>query len=468
MPKFFLLSLGCDKNLVDSEVMLGSLVKDDHSLALTPQEADIIIVNTCAFIGPAKKESIDTILELAEYKKSGNAKVLVVAGCLAQRYHEELKNEIPEIDLFVGTGEYAEIVSVINNNFRERKLSRPEFAYTEFTPRINTQPKHRAYLKVAEGCSTGCAFCIIPKLRGGAKSRAIQDVVNEAKTLVSHGVQELLVVAQNLTSYGFDRDKTYWLASLLRELNQLDCKWIRLHYCYPDNFSDELIRIVSDSEKICHYIDIPFQHVNDEVLQRMNRRGTTKSHILTLIDKLRAFIPDVSIRSSFITGFPGETESQFEELKEFIISAKLDHVGVFPYSDEEGVLSEKSDGHLPEEIRIQRAEELMKIQQAISRDNLRKYIGTELEIVVEEEQQTDGKKLFIGRSQFQAPEVDGTVIIDQGSAQTGTFAKVKIEETLDYDLIGSVIPPLRAHVIPAPRFRGVQAPAGISPSSLRA
>lgn len=438
MPRVFLSSLGCAKNLVDSEVMLGSLINDGYSISLTPKEADVIIVNTCAFIGPAKKESIDTILELSEYKNIGNAKALVVAGCLAQRYHDELLKEIPEIDLFIGTGEYSKIVPLVNDRFKDRKLSKPEFTYTEFTPRINTQPKHRAYLKVAEGCSTGCAFCIIPKLRGGSKSRDVKDVVNEAKNLISQGVQELLVVAQNLTYYGYDRDKTYWLAALLRELDKLECKWIRLHYCYPDHFTDELIQVIADSDKICHYIDIPFQHINDEVLQRMNRRGTSKGHILTLLEKLRAFIPDVSIRSTFITGFPGETESQYEELKEFIINSTLDHVGVFPYSDEEGVRAEKLDGHLPEEIRVQRAEELMQIQQAISRDNLRKYIGTELEVIVEEEQQAEDKKLFIGRSQYQAPEVDGTVIIDNGEAKVGTFTSVKIEEVLDYDLIGSV------------------------------
>lgn len=437
MPRVFLSSLGCAKNLVDSEVMLGFLAKNGYSVSLTPEEADIIVVNTCAFISSAKKESIDTILELAEYKKRGNVKSLVVAGCMVQRYYDELKNEIPEIDLFIGTGEYSSIISLINSKFKERKLSRPEFTYTEFTPRINTQPKHRAYLKVAEGCSTGCAFCIVPKLRGSAKSRDIKDVVNEAKYLISNGAQELLVIAQNLTCYGYDRDKTYWLAPLLQELNRLDCKWIRLHYCYPDHFTDELIQVISDSGKICHYVDIPFQHINDEVLTRMNRRGTSKTRIWALIEKLRAFIPDVSIRSSFIAGFPGETESQFEELKEFLTSAKLDHVGVFPYSDEEGVLSEKLDGHLSEETRISRAKELMKTQQEISRNNLRKYIGKELEILVEEEEIADDKKIMIGRSQFQAPEVDGTVIVDQGTAEVGTFARVRIEEALDYDLIGS-------------------------------
>ena len=439
MPRVFLSSLGCAKNLVDSEVMLGSLLKEGYSISLTPGEADIIVVNTCAFIGPAKEESVNTILEMAEYKTSGNAQALVVAGCLAQRYHTELLQEIPEVDLFIGTGEYGKIHNLLSNKIRDRKLSKPEFTYSEFTPRINTQPKHRAYLKVAEGCSTGCAFCIIPKLRGGSKSRNIDDVVNEAKNLSSQGVKELLVVAQNLTTYGYDRDKKYWLSSLLKELDKVDCNWIRLHYCYPDNFTDELIETISNSNKICHYIDAPFQHINNDVLKRMNRRGTSKEQIVGLVEKLRKNIPGVSIRSTFIAGFPGETEEQFNELKDFIVEAKLDHVGVFPYSDEEGVLSEKLDGHLPEEIRVARAEELMKIQQEISQQNLKKYIGEELEVLIEEEETSEENKIFIGRTQYQAPEVDGTVIIDDGHAEIGTFAKVIIEETLDYDLIGKII-----------------------------
>ena len=438
MARVYLSSLGCAKNLVDSEVMLGSLLKEGYGLSLTPKEADIIIVNTCSFIGPAKKESIDTVLEMAEYKVHGACQLLVVAGCLAQRYHNELLKKMPEVDMFVGTGEFQKIIPLVESKVRERRLSKPEFTYTELTPRINTQPKHRAYIKVAEGCSTGCAFCIIPRLRGGAKSRPISDVVKEAENFIDQGVKELLIVAQNLTEYGYDRDKTFWLATLVRELDKLDCRWIRLHYCYPDHFSEELIRVIADSDKICHYLDIPFQHINDQILFQMNRRGTSKKQILSLLARLRREIPDISIRSTFITGFPGETEEQFQELITFLQEARLDHVGVFPYSNEENTLAERLGWHIPEETRVERAEELMKIQQEISRENLQRYIGKQLSVLAEEVEEKNGSKIYIGRSQYQAPEVDGSIIIDEGDAKVGDFVEVRIEHALDYDLIGKV------------------------------
>ncbi|MFC2074650.1 30S ribosomal protein S12 methylthiotransferase RimO [Bdellovibrionota bacterium] len=440
MQTVYMASLGCAKNLVDSEVMLGSLLKEGYSSCSQPEEAGLIIVNTCSFIDRAKEESIETILEMAEYKNRGTCKFLVVAGCLPQRYLNELKEELPEVDLFVGTGEFSSIVKLLKERDRDRKLSRPEFSYREFTPRVNSQPTHRAYLKIAEGCSTACAYCVVPRLRGPAKSRPIDDVFIEAQRLVNRGAQELLVVAQNLTDYGLDVDQTLWLPKLLKKLDSLNCKWIRLHYLYPDNITDELIEVVANSEKICHYFDIPFQHINDEVLSRMNRRGTSRKQIENLISKLRKNIPDVSIRSTFIAGFPGETEGQFGELKDFLGTARLDHVGVFPYSKENGTRAERLDGHLPDEIRIARAEELMAFQKNISHDVLQKYVGKKIIAVVEGETSIDGIPFLIARSQYQAPEVDGTIMINDGTADLGEFVIVDIEQALDYDLVGGIVP----------------------------
>lgn len=452
-PVYFV-SLGCPKNLVDSQVMLGLLEKDRYSVTQSPDDAEVIVVNTCSFIQAAKEESIDTILEMAQYKEQGRCKVLVVSGCLPQRYSKELEKEMPEIDLMVGTGQYHRITEILNENQKSKELGaalpkrsyidQPAFIHTEKDPRMATGPGHSAFLKISEGCNRRCAFCIIPKLRGNVRSRPIASLVEEARQMAARGVKEINLVAQDLTEYGMEGKYKENLEQLLPELCKIDgIEWIRLHYVYPDEFSDELIDIVAREPKIVKYLDMPIQHTNDRVLKHMNRR-LTKQKLFDLVAKLRERIPEIVFRTSIIVGFPSETEEEFLELCQDLVALKLDHVGVFRYSNEEGTKA----AELPDQVRIttrrRRSRELMKILQDQSFQKNQKLIGKKVRVLLEgTSSETD--LLLQGRMPTQAQEIDGHILInDIGSfapegLRTGSFVDVEITEAHPVDLVGRII-----------------------------
>ncbi|MFT9498297.1 30S ribosomal protein S12 methylthiotransferase RimO, partial [Anaerosolibacter sp.] len=362
-------SLGCAKNLVDSEIMMGLLDKYSYQLTDQKEIADIIIVNTCGFIEAAKQESIDTIIELGKFKEEGNCKILVVAGCLGERYSDELLEELPEVDAIIGTGNYPEIIQIIDEALRGNRISKSgdmNIKISEDLPRLLATPKYSAYLKIADGCDNCCTYCIIPKLRGSYRSRDIESIINEAQTMVNNGVKELILIAQDTTRYGIDLYGEYRLTQLLSQLCTIDdLQWIRILYCYPDEINEELINIIAREEKICKYLDMPIQHCNNEVLKRMNRK-TTKEHIMNVIERLRKKIPDISLRTSLIVGFPGETNEQFEELVSFVKEMEFDKLGVFTYSQEEDTPAAKLKDQLDESIKEIRRDEIMLIQKDIS------------------------------------------------------------------------------------------------------
>lgn len=445
------ISLGCPKNLVDSQVMLGLLKGADYNIVNEAEQADVIIVNTCSFIQAAKEESIDTILEMADYKEKGNCKALVVSGCLAQRYSEELEKEMPEIDLFIGTGQYHRIAEVLDKKQREiqlgdplpqrRYVDQPAFIHTETDPRMSTGAKHSAFLKISEGCNRRCAFCIIPKLRGNVRSRTVQSLVEEAKLLASQGVKELNLVAQDLTEYGMEWKYKEKLETLLPELCRIDgIQWIRLHYVYPDQFSDELIEIIAREPKIVKYLDMPIQHTNDRVLKLMNRR-LTKEKLFSLIEKLRSKIPSITFRTSIIVGFPSETEEEFQELVSDLDQLKLDYVGVFKYSKEEGTKAFDMQDQVHPTVKRRRAKELIELLQKNSYDRNQKFLGKTVNVMLEGySEETD--LLLQGRMPTQAQDIDGHVLIndvDENQAlKPGTMLEVEITEVQPLDLIGKV------------------------------
>lgn len=439
--KVFFETLGCAKNQVDSEVMIGLLDQNSYFMTPNPEEADIIVVNTCGFIESAKAESVETILELAQYKAEGKCQMLVVTGCLAERYADSLKEELPEVDVFVGTGSFDEIIPIIDRAFKgegvliEKGDINKQFS--ELLPRILSTPSHMAYLKIAEGCDNCCTYCIIPKLRGSYRSRRMEDVVYEAKYLVSQGVKELIVIAQDITRFGEDLYGQYRLADLLRELNAIEgLKWIRLQYCYPDIVDETLIKAIAECDKVAKYIDIPIQHCNDRILKLMNRK-TSKASIVGLIEMLRSYVPEIAIRSTLITGFPGETEEEFEELLEFVKEMKLDKLGAFAYSVEEDTAAAKLGGQLDEETKAARRDAILETQMHVSHEKMLSHVGKALEVVIEET--VPGENIFIGRTQFDAPEIDGVVYVhtDQ-SLDIGTFVMVTITDAMEYDLIGEM------------------------------
>ncbi len=437
----FFQSLGCVKNLVDAEVMLGITQKEKYAIVTDPSKASVIVVNTCSFIGDSKRESIDAILELAQYKDraQGACERLIVTGCLPQRYKEELKLSFPEVDAFVGTGQYGQILDFIRGTREmEDGFSHPRYIHHENTPRINSQPFYRAYLKISEGCIKNCAFCIIPKIRGTLRSRTIPSLVVEATKLVENGALELNLIGQDLTDYGRDlRDETT-LAALLKALVGIDgLRWIRLLYVYPDDLCDELLDLIASEPKICRYIDTPIQHIADNQLRLMNRK-ITGTLIRSRLAKIKSRIPDVSIRSTVIVGYPGETQEEFEELKQFVQEAKFDHLGVFSYSHEEGTASYLLPKQLPEAVKLNRKEELLAIQQGVSRNKLKDYVGKTVPVLVEEISE-ESEYLISGRHSGQAPDVDGCVLIRDGVATRGTIQQIRIETTLDYDLVGRVV-----------------------------
>lgn len=446
--KIGVVSLGCPKNLVDSETMLGLIHEENYEITNDPSEAEIIIVNTCGFIESAKEESINTILQMAEYKKSGNCRYIIVTGCLSQRYAEELFNELPEADAIAGVEVYDEIGSIIKRvmngeRFIMLERSKPDVIYTSketFLPRILTTPSYTAYLKIAEGCDNCCSYCAIPKIRGPYRSKPMEQVLKEAKALADNGVKELIVVAQDTTRYGEDLPEgKLLLADLLKELNKIESlKWIRVMYCYPNNFTDELIETFASLDKVCKYVDLPLQHASNRLLASMNRYDT-REEVETLLAKLRKRIPGIVIRTTFIVGFPGETDADFEELKEFVEQQRFENAGVFAYSQEEGTVAGAMPNQIPDEIKQERYHELMALQAQISEEIHKDTEGQTLEVLVEGIEE-DGSGLHYGRSYREAPDIDGLVFIENpGDIKPGCFVKVNILQGFTYESVGERI-----------------------------
>ena len=438
--KILFISLGCDKNLSDSEEMLGLLTANGHEIVDSEEEADVIVINTCCFIHDAKEESVNTILEMAEYKKSGTCKALIVTGCMAQRYKEEITQEIPEVDAVLGTTSYGDIVKALNevqagNVFQEfRDINElPE----DCGHRVITTGGHFGYLKIAEGCDKHCTYCIIPSLRGKFRSVPEERLLKQAEYMASQGVRELILVAQETTVYGTDLYGKKTLHLLLKKLCQIrGIRWIRVLYCYPEEIYDELIQVMKAEPKICHYLDLPIQHASDKILRRMGRR-TSKQQLIDIITKLRCEIPDIVLRTSLITGFPGETEEDHQELMEFVDEMEFDRLGVFTYSPEEGTPAETMEGQVPEEVKEARRDEIMELQQEISLDKGNDRIGQEVLVMIEGK--VSGESAYIGRTYGDAPKVDGYIFVQTGELLvTGDFAKVTVTGALEYDLIGEL------------------------------
>lgn len=441
-------SLGCEKNLVDTENMVGMLKGGDFEIIPDPAEAELILINTCSFIKAAKEEAIDCIIELAGYKETGMCRGLIVAGCLAQRYGLELVSEMPEIDALIGTGSFHRIGKVCSDLMNHRVemrgqkkliyLEDPDKLFPPYSSRITSGPSHRAYVKIAEGCDNRCSYCLIPALRGSLKSRPLEEIVEEVRQLSRLGVKEINLIAQNVNQYGFDNPSGPRLVDLLRELVPVDgIKWIRLLYLYPADISMELLQFIDGEVKICRYLDIPFQHCCDSILKAMNRRGG-RLFLEEMIARIREIVPGISLRSTFIVGFPGETEEEFEDLLSFVSKARFDHLGAFKYSREEGTPAAELPGQISEKVKTQRLKRLMKLQREISSSINAAKIGSD-EIVMIDGFSEDVSYLLVGRTQGQAPEVDGLVYLDEGEHQPGLLAKVQITHALDYDLVGKVI-----------------------------
>ena len=436
------ISLGCSKNLVDTEVMLGILQQHGIELTANPAEADILIVNTCAFIQSAKEESITTILNMAEYKESGRCRSLIVAGCLGQRYKQELLDEIPEADAIIGTGAWGRIMEAVEETLKGHRLviaGKDEALYDEHTPRITTTPSYTAYVKIAEGCNNRCAFCAIPYIRGDYRSRRIEDICDEIRHLTENGVREVVLIAQDSTEYGRDLYGQPKLAKLLREIVKVPkLKWVRTLYSYPKYFSDELIETIASEPKICKYVDLPLQHAHDAVLRSM-RRPDMQEEMRALIHKLRERIPGVTIRSTFIVGFPGETDAQYQTLCNFLEEMRLDKVGVFTYSREEGTPAYDMPNQVPEEIMQERYHDLMSLQCKISEEINQSLEGKELDVLIEgrDEEQPN---ISVGRSYREAPEVDGQVYVENDAdSKPGDIVRVRVLQGFTYDVVGERI-----------------------------
>ena len=435
------ISLGCDKNLVDSEVMLGLLDKKGYQIVDSEEDADIIVVNTCCFIHDAKEESIQTILEMAEYKKEGKLKALIVTGCLAQRYQQEIIDEIPEVDAVLGTTSYDHIVEAVEEALAGNGhvvLEDVDALPDVKEKRLVTTGGHYAYMKIAEGCDKHCTYCIIPKLRGNYRSVPMEKLLAEAKDLADQGVKELILVAQETTVYGKDLYGEKSLHKLLRELCKISgIQWIRILYCYPEEIYDELIRTIKEENKVCHYLDLPIQHASDAVLKRMGRR-TSKAQLVEIIEKLRKEIPDISLRTTLITGFPGETQEQHEELKDFVDEMEFDRLGVFTYSPEEDTPAATMTEQIPEEVKEERQAELMELQQEIAFDRAEDMVGREVLVMIEGK--VADENAYVGRTYKDAPNVDGLIFINTDEElMSGDFARVRVTGALEYDLIGELI-----------------------------
>lgn len=435
MRKVGVVSLGCSKNRIDSEVMMGYLSQDGYQFTPDPNEADIVIVNTCGFIESAKEESIDMILEMAQYKENGHCSALVVTGCLAQRYRQELQDEISEIDILIGVNEYEQLPLLLSNYYGEKEqLAVEELRYD----RVLTTPKHYAYLRIAEGCDHHCSFCAIPAIRGPYQSCPMEELIQEAVDLRARGVEELIIIAQDISRYGIDLYGEKKLSLLLERLSKLDFKWIRLLYAYPEDIDEPLIDIIIKKENIVPYLDMPVQHVDNQLLKKMNRRGSCE-YLVDLINRIREKNAGFILRTTFIVGFPGETDEAFQKLCAFVENNPIDCMGAFVYSPEDGTPAAHMPDQVPIEIAEKRRETLMLLQQKVSNDRLKKRVGQTYDVIVES---YDPKsKQYIGRSYAEAPEIDGSIFIDaQGQTlQIGTFVRVLMIDHGDYDLMGKVV-----------------------------
>ena len=458
MKNVLFVSLGCDKNLVDSEKMLGLLNEAGYRVAQEESEADAIVVNTCCFIHDAKEESVETILEMAEWKKKGRLKALIVTGCMAQRYQDEIQQEIPEVDAVIGTTGYTEIVPILDEILAEAEASQKEAAVEEpkeksfvnccpsidllpaslADKRVVTTGGYTAYLKIAEGCNKRCTYCIIPYIRGHYRSFPMEDLLEEARKLAEGGVKELILIAQETTVYGMDCYGRKALPELLTKLCEIEgIEWIRILYCYPEEITDELIAVMKKEKKICHYLDIPIQHSEDTILKRMGRR-TNRAELVSLVEKLRKEIPDIVLRTTLITGFPGETEEEFKNMVDFVDSMEFDRLGVFPYSAEEGTKAAEMDGQITEEAKESRRDEIMALQQEISADKAASRIDDEMSVLIEGYLYEDD--IYIGRTYMDAPKVDGNVFVRaEEELISGDIVPVRITGANEYDLMGDVI-----------------------------
>lgn len=458
MKNVLFVSLGCDKNLVDSEKMLGLLNEAGYRVAQEEYEADAIVVNTCCFIHDAKEESVETILEMAEWKKKGRLKALIVTGCMAQRYQDEIQQEIPEVDAVIGTTGYTEIVPILDEILAEAEASQKEAAVEEpkeksfvnccpsidllpaslADKRVVTTGGYTAYLKIAEGCNKRCTYCIIPYIRGHYRSFPMEDLLEEARKLAEGGVKELILIAQETTVYGMDCYGRKALPELLTKLCEIEgIEWIRILYCYPEEITDELIAVMKKEKKICHYLDIPIQHSEDTILKRMGRR-TNRAELVSLVEKLRKEIPDIVLRTTLITGFPGETEEEFKNMVDFVDSMEFDRLGVFPYSAEEGTKAAEMDGQITEEVKESRRDEIMALQQEISADKAASRIDDEMSVLIEGYLYEDD--IYIGRTYMDAPKVDGNVFVRaEEELISGDIVPVRITGANEYDLMGDVI-----------------------------
>ncbi|GAB6170139.1 30S ribosomal protein S12 methylthiotransferase RimO [Clostridium carnis] len=435
--KVGMVSLGCDKNRVDSELILGSINKN-YEITNNPKEAEIIIVNTCGFIEKAKQESIDTILEMAEYKKKYKCKMLIATGCLTQRYGDELLELMPEIDILMGVNDYMKLHKLIMGFIKDQKrISSADYSDENINEgvRLLTTDKHTAYVRIAEGCNNFCTYCIIPKIRGKFRSRKIESILEEVKTLTESGVKEIILIAQDLTFYGMDIYNEKALHKLIKKISEINkVEWIRLLYCYPEEITDDLIEEIANNKKVVKYLDLPIQHISDNILRLMARK-TNKETITGIINKLRKRVPNIALRTSLIVGFPGETEENFNELKEFLDDYKLENVGVFKYSREEGTPAANMENQVPEEIKDKREETLMKVQKDIVEELNKLKVSKVYDTIIE------GRKgnYFIGRSSEMAPEIDGVILIKTSKdLKKGEIVQVKIKEALDYDLMGEI------------------------------
>ena len=451
MKKVLFISLGCDKNLVDSEKMLGLLGDSGYAIVEEESEADAIVVNTCCFIHDAKEESIETILEMAEWKQKGNVKALVVTGCLAQRYQDEIEEAIPEVDAVIGTTGYTEIVKILDQLLDKSEIEHEEeHSLLSCCPSIDLLPAslsdkrvvttggYTAYLKIAEGCNKRCTYCVIPYIRGRYRSFPMEDLLEEAERLAKSGVKELILIAQETTVYGTDLYGRKALPELLRKLCQIDgLSWIRILYCYPEEITDELIQVIKEEEKICHYLDIPIQHSEDRILRNMGRK-TNRAELISLVEKLRSEIPDIVLRTTLITGFPGETEDEFEHMLDFVDEMEFDRLGVFPYSPEEGTKAAEMEDQVPDEVKEQRRDAIMELQQEISAGAAADRIGEEMSVLIEGYLYEED--IYVGRTYMDAPKVDGNVFVrSEEEMISGDIVPVRITGAHEYELMGDVI-----------------------------
>lgn len=440
--KLALISLGCSKNLVDSEHYLGILSKR-KGMELTSElsEADIVIVNTCGFIGDAKEESIETILEVSEFKETGNLKKLIVAGCLAQKYSEEILKELPEVDAVIGTGDIDKIEKVVDEILENKKVVETKnmtFLANANTERVLTTASHTAYLKISEGCNRACTYCIIPQMRGRLRSRSIEDIIEEAKRLVASGVREINLLAQETTEYGIDLYGDKKLAALMKELCKIEgLKWLRTYYMHPEYVTDELIEVMKSEEKICKYFDVPIQHVSDNILRNM-ARAKGGEQVKDVLNRIRKAIPEATIRTTLIVGFPGETEENFQELMDYVREFEFDYAGVFKYSREEDTVAYNLPNQVPEEIKEKRYAELVNLQSEIAERKNRRLLGEEIEVMIDGVS-SESEYLLEGRTRGQALEIDGKVLTTDGTAKPGEIVKVKFEQNFEYDFVGPIV-----------------------------